>query len=57
VNLRAKLTLTAAALAAAALLLSGAALITIRSLSNVLQDSAQHTARQMQLASAFQTDS
>jgi len=56
VNLRAKLTLTAAALAAAALLLSGAALITIRSLSNVLRDSAQHTARQMQLAAALQTD-
>lgn len=54
-NLRTKLTATSAALVGATLLLSGVALFTIRRLTVALDNTATHTARQMQLAGDLRT--
>ena len=54
-NLRTKLTATTAALVGATLLLSGVALLTIRRITLALDNSTQHTARQMQLAGDLRT--
>lgn len=55
-NLRAKLTWSTSALVAVALLLSAVALVTIRSFSRSVRESAETTARRMELAGGLQTN-